>query len=183
MKDALLVVGSGRLRERRGTDDRELTLTYAGPGDLVGEASFLGGTPTLDFVGVESGEGARVLASVVRDVMRSAPDLAIAFAARIERRRQNVEERLHALLTRTVEHRVLSFIAEAAVREGIPTPEGVRLAVRYTHLEIARYVGSTRETVTLVLGELRRKGLVAIQQRWLIVPDVGRLEATLDAGG
>jgi CRP/FNR family transcriptional regulator, cyclic AMP receptor protein len=53
------------------------------------------------------------------------------------------------------------------------------IGVKYTHQEIADYVGSTRETVTLTLGELRRKNLVLFDHRRIVVRDLDALQHTV----
>jgi CRP-like cAMP-binding protein len=45
------------------------------------------------------------------------------------------------------------------------------IGVKYTHQEIADYVGSTRETVTLTLGELKRRDLLLFDHRRIVVRD------------
>ena len=86
------------------------------------------------------------------------------------------EDRVRALLTRTVESRVASFLLEAGVNHGVPDPRGTLIGVKYTHLELANYVGSTRETVTLVLGQLRRQNVVDVDHRRVVILDEQALE-------
>jgi CRP-like cAMP-binding protein len=53
------------------------------------------------------------------------------------------------------------------------------IGVKYTHQEIADYVGSTRETVTLTLGDLRRKNLVLFDHRRIVVRDLEALHQAI----
>ena len=84
-------------------------------------------------------------------------------------RRLEAERRVESLLSRSVESRVAEFLLEAAERHGIPETRGVLIGVRYTHQEIADYVGSTRETVTLTLGEMRRQELLCFDHRRIVI--------------
>ncbi|MBT8465593.1 MAG: helix-turn-helix domain-containing protein, partial [Deltaproteobacteria bacterium] len=43
------------------------------------------------------------------------------------------------------------------------------------HQEIASYVGSTRETVTLVLGAFKRAGLIDTDHRRVVIRDIAGL--------
>ena len=43
--------------------------------------------------------------------------------------------------------------------------------------EIADYVGSTRETVTLTLGELKRRGMILFEHRRVVVVEPASLRA------
>jgi CRP-like cAMP-binding protein len=81
------------------------------------------------------------------------------------------------MLFRNVEGRLAEFLLKAADRWGVPTPKGVLISAPITHLEIAQSIGSTRETVTLTLGALRREGLLDVAGRRLIVKDREALAA------
>jgi len=82
-----------------------------------------------------------------------------------------------AILFRNVEGRLVEFLLDAADRWGVPTPKGTLISAPITHLEIAQTIGSTRETVTLTLGALRRQGLLDVAGRRLIVTDRAGLSA------
>lgn len=47
--------------------------------------------------------------------------------------------------------------------DGEPTPQGTRMQVLLTHEEIAQMIGTTRETVTRLLSEFKRKKLISIK--------------------
>jgi CRP-like cAMP-binding protein len=86
---------------------------------------------------------------------------------------------MESFLTRPVESRVADFVLEIASRHGVPDARGTLVATKYTHHEMASYVGSTRETVTLILGELKRRGLIDIDRRRVVVRDFERLRALI----
>ncbi|HEX7807791.1 MAG TPA: helix-turn-helix domain-containing protein, partial [Thermoanaerobaculia bacterium] len=46
---------------------------------------------------------------------------------------------------------------------GEETPQGTRLQVLLTHEEIGQMIGTTRETVTRLLSEFKRKKLIAMK--------------------
>jgi len=62
-----------------------------------------------------------------------------------------------------------------AAAYGVPDSRGVLISQRFTHLDIANYIGSTRETVTLVLGEFKRSGIIEFDSRRLVIRDRDRL--------
>ena len=63
------------------------------------------------------------------------------------------------------------FLLKAMTRWGIPDPRGVLIAAPFTHQEMASMIGSTRETVTLTLGDLRRRGILDVDRRRIVVLD------------
>lgn len=59
---------------------------------------------------------------------------------------------------------------------GEKTDRGVRLKVLMTHEEIAQMIGTTRETVTRLLTQLRKKKILEIKGSTFLVPRVEMLE-------
>ena len=180
-KPGLFVLGAGRVRVlRTGPDDREITLDYHGPGEVVGESALSESdrTPAV-ILARENVEAVRVPASLARQLLRREPRFAARLCEIMAERRRAAEHRLVALLTRSVESRVAEFVLDAARRYGVPDPRGSLIGIKFTHQEIASYVGSTRETVTLVLGELRRQKLLVIDHRRLVVTNPEGLSARI----
>ena len=61
--------------------------------------------------------------------------------------------------------RVARTIVDLAEQEGVSTDEGIFVAKRPTQQELASMVGTTRETVSRVLSELNRRGLITMSGR------------------
>ena len=55
--------------------------------------------------------------------------------------------------------------------DGKETSEGTRISVPLTHEQIAECLGSTRETVTRILGEFKNRHLVALRGATIVIPD------------
>lgn len=173
----LFVIVSGRVRVlRRIARDRVLTVGYRQPGELVGETALVDQKVYQEVAA--AAEDTEVLCVPVPRVERLL-ELHPSFSSHLLRlmvaRRVDAEKRIDSLLSRSVEARLLSFLVEAAARHGIPSEGGVLIPVRFTHQEIADYIGSTRETVTVTLGELRRRKLLRADHRRLVVADMDQL--------
>src|SRR5277367_2442195 len=113
----------------------------------------------------------------MRELMASDPAIAGALLATLLERQVDTEERLASVLFRNVEARLCEFLTKASTRWGIPDPRGVLIAAPFTHQEMASMIGSTRETVTLTLGDLRRKGVIEVDRRRIVVLDRDGLRA------
>ena len=172
---AIFVIGSGRVRRVRRTPERELTLGYYGPGDLVGEMSLVDSEARLETVVLDYVEALRIPPRLIRMVMSEDLEFASAMHRLMGERRLLAERRIDALLTRSVESRVAEFLLDASSRHGIPDSRGILIGVKFTHQEIASYVGSTRETVTLVLGAFKRAGVIATDHRRVVIKDIAGL--------
>jgi CRP-like cAMP-binding protein len=170
--DNLYVVVSGRVRVARAANDgRTLTVAYCVPCELLGETAL----PDAErhratAMAIESVEAVRVPVGTVRILLTQSPALSQAMLGLMIERRLEAERRVESLLSRSVESRVAEFLLAAAERSAASDARGVLIGVRYTHQEIADYVGSTRETITLTLGELRKQDLLLFDHRHIIIP-------------
>ena len=54
---------------------------------------------------------------------------------------------------------------------GVPGNEGITIDLRLSHQAIAEAIGSTRVTITRLLGDLRNDGLVQIDRKKITVFD------------
>jgi CRP/FNR family transcriptional regulator, cyclic AMP receptor protein len=57
--------------------------------------------------------------------------------------------------------------------------EGIHLKISYTHEDLAQMIGTSRETVTRLLKSFADRHLIIRKNTELIIPDKGRLEATI----
>jgi len=177
--DALLLLGRGRVRlERASPDGRVVPLGYRGAGEVLGEACLGHATEHGESAtSMEEIEYVRLALPLVDDLLAQDPALGPAVLALLLSRQRETEDRIESLLFRNVEGRLVEFLLKAADRWGVPTPKGTLISAPLTHLEIAQTIGSTRETVTLTLGALRRDGLLDVAGRRLIVRDREALSA------
>jgi CRP-like cAMP-binding protein len=170
---ALIVIGRGRARvERVAEDGRVVPLGYRGVGDVLGEAC-LGhaAAHAENGTAMEELEACTIPLGVLDAVLAEDAGLGTAVLSTLLVRQRETEDRIESLLFRNVEGRLAEFLLKAADRWGIPCPKGTLISAPITHLEIAQSIGSTRETVTLTLGALRRDGLLDVAGRRIIVRD------------
>lgn len=177
----LYVIAHGRARVVRGAGEgRALTVAYRGPGEVIGEIAITERETHEDTAtATEPVEIAQVPVRQMHHLLTRNPEMARRLLRLMVERRLDTERRIESLLSRTVESRVAEFLLDAAQRHGIPDSRGLLIGVKYTHQEIADYVGSTRETVTLTLGDLRRKNLVLFDHRRIVVRDLEALHQAI----
>lgn len=171
--DTLVVLGRGRARVERINDaGAAFPLSYRGTGDVLGE-SCLGGleTRTERAIAMDEAEVIRVPLALIRELCAQHPGFGGAVFALLVCRQRETEDRIESMLFKNVGGRLAEFLLHAAERWGVPTPRGMLISAPITHAEIAQVIGSTRETVTLTLGALRKEGVLDVAGRRLIVKD------------
>ncbi len=75
-------------------------------------------------------------------------------------RKQKMERKLRAILTQSVEMRVIAILLELAEMFGIKCTHGYTLEIHLTQQEVADLVGASRSVVSTILNDFRSRGLL-----------------------
>lgn len=102
--------------------------------------------------------------------IETSPHLAQALLNGVVRRARQTEALLSIAGLRRVEERLHELLLLLKEEMGEPVAEGTRLAIRFTHQNLANAIGTTRVTVTRLLGDFQRRGIVRLgSDRHLII--------------
>lgn len=174
--DTLYLLGSGRVKIERVAGDHVIPLGHRGPGQIVGEAACAGSLTSMDTASVvDEIEAVTLAIDPFLSLLLSDPQVRAAMTAALAQQHLATEDRLASLLLHGVEARLVSFLLDAVQRWGKRHPGGETITASFTHADVALLIGSTRETVTLLLGKLKRNGLISFDRRRVIIPDRGAL--------
>lgn len=175
---------SGRIRVCYLTrDGKQPVLYFVNPGELVGEQSILTGRTADDYVEtMEPSVVAQIPTAALRDLMLGESDFAICLAELISRRRVAVEQRLRSLLFLTNRDRLTHLLLDLAEQYGTSenSSENLELKIKLSHQDLANFIGSTRETVTVVLGKMQTDGLINIKRRRIVLLDPQSLAKSVE---
>ncbi|HVT43593.1 MAG TPA: Crp/Fnr family transcriptional regulator [Thermoanaerobaculia bacterium] len=80
-------------------------------------------------------------------------------------------------LAQTTTEKLARLLLDWVQTNGEETSKGVRLKVLLTHEEIAQMVGTTRETITRLFSNLKRRGIVTVKGSTVFVADRTALES------
>jgi len=78
-------------------------------------------------------------------------------------------------LSHSASEKLAKLMLEWCEKDGKETTVGIGLTQTLTHEEIAQLIGASRETVTRLLAEFKRKQLITIKGSTLIIRDKARL--------
>jgi CRP-like cAMP-binding protein len=110
-----------------------------------------------------------VLQRHTMDDLQRSPELLIAFYQQSLQRLRQAEAMIAMLGYRRIEDRVRQLLLLLAGQIGQTTSKGIRIQARLTHNFIANATGTTRVTVTRVLGDLKEEGWLTFDQTRCIV--------------
>lgn len=109
------------------------------------------------------------LVSVSLSEIAESPSLIQLFFSKTSQRLRQTEVLLAISGQAKAEYRLLQLFQLLKNEVGQPVAQGVRLSVRLTHEDLASACGSTRVTITRLLGKLQRQGKLAFDKQYIIL--------------
>ena len=109
-------------------------------------------------------------------IVRKEPEVGLRLAQLLGRRLVSMEARWADLASKEVSARLASMLLLLVESKGVVTPEGYRIATRYTHQQLATMIGANREATTRAFGRLREEGAVQLKDRYIYVMDMEALK-------
>jgi len=161
----VFILCSGRAKlTTSSTEGRTLIVKIASPGEVLGASATLLGRPYE--VSAETLEPAQVSFIRREDFLRlltSFPEACMHTAQQLSEKYESAQKEIRTLgLAQTTSEKLAKLILDWTAG-GEPTTQGVRLQVLLTHEEIAQMIGTTRETVTRLLSDFKRKKLISVK--------------------
>jgi CRP/FNR family transcriptional regulator len=105
----------------------------------------------------------------IREFLTSNPDVLLDVTERLLSGMEGLLHRLTLLSTQSAYERVTSLLVYVARSIGVSEPEGVRIPIFLSHKDIASWVGTTRETVSLQMETLKKYGRIYYAGRTLFI--------------
>lgn len=177
--DQVYWVRDGRVKIMRASGKQAFTFRHLFAGDMFGEEC-LAKTGKRDAYAeaLEPTVLCLMRADDFKRLVSEEHELSVAIADWLARRVVQTEDVLSETVFKTVRGRVASGLLRLYQR----VPQEERGTLRVTHQEIANLVGSTRETTTSVLHDLRAEGIVNMANRRVTVLDPIALEHAARSG-
>ena len=156
----LLVVHTGSVKVSRvDAEGREQVLRVLGPGQFLGESSFLTGRPFSDRITALEPASMCVFrhADFARLVNRH-PSIGMRMLQAVSRRLDEAEHRLAAVISGDVTARLADYLLELP---GAAGPAGVAVRLPMAKKDIASLLDTSPESLSRQLRRLREAGIIA----------------------
>ena len=169
--DFFFMILEGRIKVTiLGDDGREVILSVLGPGDFFGEMALLDNEPrSATAIAIEETELLSLHRTDFQTALADNKSITVALIRSLSARLRRANHQISTLALLDVYGRVARVIAEMARDEGRRLRDGRIAFRRATHQEIANRIGTTRETVTRMLKDLERQGLIHVEGREMVV--------------
>jgi CRP/FNR family transcriptional regulator len=160
-------------------EGKEVILWFCFQGELFGMAEVM--NRGYREVNAQAGTEVTVLAIKSQEFERflnKHTDLAMQVIRILSYRLRELGDVLLNLASDDVTSRVVKLLSRLTTRYGRATDNGWFLDIALTHQEMADMIGTSRQTVTTILGNLKRQGVLRTQQRYIVIEDIQWVEET-----
>jgi CRP/FNR family transcriptional regulator len=174
----LFIVHEGQIKvSSRSPAGHEAVLSVLGPGDVVGEMTFLtGGRPDSSAVAVEPSRVCVFDHADLAGLLARFPDIAAGMLRALALKLASTQRMLAALTSSDVGSRVAAYLLDAPTTWDATGTAVVHLPM--SKKDIAAYLGTTPETLSRRLAEFERTGLITLRRgRDIVIRDPDALEA------
>ena len=177
----LYVVQSGQIRIfKTSINGREQVLSIDGPGSSVAELPvFDGGNYPASVAAVGDATLLFVSKQDFQALCLSHPQVALKVLRVVGARLRRLVGIIEELSFTTVRHRLALYLVRLAQKEGKKLPDGLTFTLPISNQELAAQIGTVRELVSRNLSRLQAEGLLKMDGRTFIIPDLKALESEL----
>ena len=179
ISSTIFLILEGKVKILHYTDKgEEIAKRILTKGELFGELVLLGEENRKDFA--QAMDDNTMICQITLDQMRDLMKDDARFALRINKliglRIRKLERRLESLVFKDVRTRIIEFLKEYAQEKGEQEGNAYTVYHFLTHKDIADLVGTTRQTVTTLLNDLRKEGLISFSRKIIQIADIRKLE-------
>lgn len=174
----MYVLCRGRVKlSTTSRDGKTLILRIAEPGEVLGLHATVSGRPyELTAETLQASQLNFVKREDFLQFLQEHGDACLRAAQHLSQNCQSAYEMIRSLgLSHSVTEKMARLLLEWS-EQGENTKEGIRVKLALTHEEIAQLVGTSRETVTRVLGDFRKQQIAQLRGSTLLIRNKPALE-------
>jgi CRP/FNR family cyclic AMP-dependent transcriptional regulator len=160
--DVFYLITEGQVKvTMTSPEGKEIILSVMGPGDFFGEMALLDDEPrSATVIATEALEVMSIWRKDFLEILSENHSIAKKILAELSRRLRAASSRIESLATMDVYGRLARFFMDLARDSGVSLDTGYVAVTRPTHQAIANMIGTSRETVSRIVHDLMRRGLL-----------------------
>lgn len=168
----VFILCSGRAKlTTSSTEGKILIVKIAEAGEVLGASATILGKPYE--VSAETIEPAQLNFVKREDFLKFLnvySEACMHTAQQLSEKYHSAQREIRSLgLSQTTGEKLAKLLLDWCDRNGEETPKGIRLKVLLTHEEIAQMIGTTRETVTRLLSDFKRRKVLDVKGSTVVV--------------
>lgn len=173
--DKFYILYKGIIKTGLHSDDgREIIKSVLHPGALFGELGVVGEQTRSEFARAMNQDVTVICIEVkdLRKIMRQNQDLNFEIFDRVGVRLRKAEARLEGMIFKDARERIIDFLKDTAEQRGKKVGYEMMFKHCLTQQDIANITGTSRQTVTSVLNELRKENKIYFNRRSILIRDL-----------
>ena len=178
LSNHIYMIAQGRVKIGSYTDEgKEIVKAILTQGELFGELALAGEDRRGDFA-LAMDDGTMICPMSIQemqDLMADNKELSFKIFKLIGWRIKKLEKKIESLVFKDARTRVVDFIREAAAWKGQKVGFETLVKTKLTHKDIASLTGTSRQTVTTILNELKDKNIINFDRRRILIRDLDKL--------
>lgn len=149
----------------------EITVALLRENSVFGVLSLITGHRSDRFYHAVAFTPVELLSAPIDQVEQSLkdPELSMLMLRGLSSRILQTEMMIETLAHRDMGSRLVSFLLILCRDFGVPSANGITIDLKLSHQAIAEAIGSTRVTVTRLLGDLREEKMISIHKKKITV--------------
>lgn len=177
--DAIYFVLKGKIKVGTFNDqDKEVITAILVEGDVFSELTLLGQGKRKDFaIASEESQIVSFKQEEINQMMKKFPELSILMMKIVGNRTFEIQDRLESLVFKDSKSRILEYIIKNVEQKGQRIGYEWVLRNYLTHQDIASLTSTSRQSVTMILNDLRNENIIQFDRKRLLIRDLDRLKS------
>lgn len=174
----IYMVAEGRVKIGHYLDDgKEVVKAILTKGEIFGELALAGEDKRTDFAQAMDGDTTICPMSIedLKALMWEDKELSFRLLKLVGLRLMRMERKLELLVFKDARTRIIEFLRDAASWKGKKVGFETMIPTKLTHKDIAALTGTSRQTVTTILNELKEKNLIYFDRKKILIRDLEKL--------
>ncbi len=162
----IYMVVSGRVKIGHYLEDgKEVVTAILSTGEIFGELALAGEDVRKDFAqAMDTVSICPLSIEDLKELMKENKELSFKILKLVGLRLMKLERKLELLVFKDARTRIIEFLKDSAEWKGKKVGFETMIPTKLTHKDIASLTGTSRQTVTTILNELKRKILLTLTE-------------------
>lgn len=176
--DHIYLIANGRVKIGSYKEDgKEIVKAILSQGEIFGELALTGEDRRPDYAQALDDETTVCPMSIedMQELMANNKPLNLKIIKMIGLRIKKLERKVESLVFKDARTRIVEFLHDMARERGKKVGFETMFKNYLTHKDIASLTGTSRQTVTTVLNELKDKNIINFDRRRFLIRDMDRL--------
>lgn len=175
----IYMIAQGRVKIGHYLEDgQEVVSAILTTGEIFGELALAGEEKRRDFAQVMDNDTEICPLSIdeLKSLMKEDKELSFRLLKLVGLRLMRLERKLELLVFKDARTRIIEFLKDAASWKGKKVGFETMIPTKLTHKDIASLTGTSRQTVTTILNELKEQNLIYFDRKKILIRDLANLK-------